>query len=235
MRRDYERMAYQLHRLLSEKGYSISLRTILWCRTMLGWTFRGSAYCQIIRDANKAKQLQWAREHKDDSFDDVIWSDECTVQMESHRRFVCRKHGETPRPKPRWDYLIHLVIIKHWDGQSPSCFCNILCVDLNTQPRYTCGQGSASEDVQGYVFLKGSWRKSCLWTFSVEPCYLSFKICVQMNTSLCRIMILNIHQVMPNSGLKTTGWIDGRPRQSHQTSILSRICGMNLRSVYAEK
>ena len=94
MRRDDE-TAYQLHCLLSEKGYlrqltsytacylrrgtAIFLRTILRCRTTLGWTFRGSAYCQLKRDANKAKRLQWAWEHKDDSFDNVIWSDECTV------------------------------------------------------------------------------------------------------------------------------------------------------------
>lgn len=101
MRKDDETTAYQLHQLLSEKGYSISLRTILRCRTTLGWTFRGSAYCQLIRDANKVKRLQWTQEHRDDSFDDVIWTDECTVQMESHRRFACRKRGEAPRPKPR--------------------------------------------------------------------------------------------------------------------------------------
>ena len=53
MRRDDETTAYQLHRMLSERGYAISLRTILRCRTTLGWTFRGSAYCQLIRDANK--------------------------------------------------------------------------------------------------------------------------------------------------------------------------------------
>ena len=35
-------------------------------------------------------------------FDDVIWSDECTVQMETHRRFCCRKKGEPPKPKPRY-------------------------------------------------------------------------------------------------------------------------------------
>ena len=33
MRKDDERTAYQLHHLLSEKSYSISLRTILRCRT----------------------------------------------------------------------------------------------------------------------------------------------------------------------------------------------------------
>ena len=43
---DDETTTYQLHRLLSEKCYSISLHTILQCRTTLGWTFRGSTYSQ---------------------------------------------------------------------------------------------------------------------------------------------------------------------------------------------
>ena len=101
MRVDDETTAHQLHWLLTEKGYSITLRTVLRCRTALGWTFRGSAYCQLICEVNKFKQLAWARDHLHDTFDDVIWSDECTVQMESHRRFACRKQGEPPRPKPR--------------------------------------------------------------------------------------------------------------------------------------
>ena len=107
MRVDDETTAYQLHRLLTEKGYSISLRTVLRCRTALGWTFRGSAYCQLIREVNKVKRLAWARSHLHETFDDVIWTDECTVQMESHRRFACRKQGEPPRPKPR--YVCHVV------------------------------------------------------------------------------------------------------------------------------
>ena len=101
MRSDDETTAYQLHRMLTEKGYSISLRTILRCRTALGWTFRGSAYCQLIRDANKKKRFEWAQQHLGQSFDDVIWTDEATIQMESHRRFACRKRGEAPRPKPK--------------------------------------------------------------------------------------------------------------------------------------
>ena len=101
MRSDDETTAYQLHRMLTEKGYSISLRTILRCRTALGWTFRGSAYCQLIREANKQKRFEWAQQHLGQSFDDVIWTDESTIQMESHRRFACRKRGEAPRPKPK--------------------------------------------------------------------------------------------------------------------------------------
>lgn len=102
MRLDDETTAVQLYRLLKDKGYNISLRTILRCRSALGWTFRGSAYCQHIRAKNKEKRLVWAREYLDDTFDDVIWTDECTVQMASHRRFCCRKRGEPPKLKPRY-------------------------------------------------------------------------------------------------------------------------------------
>ena len=102
MQKDDETTAYQLHHLLVENEIEISLKTVLRCRTTLGWTFRGSAYCQLIREANKVKRLQWSEQHKDDNFDDVIWTDEATVQLETHRRFCCRKIGQAPKPKPRY-------------------------------------------------------------------------------------------------------------------------------------
>ena len=104
MRVDDETTAYQLHQLLTSKGYGLSLRTILRCRTALGWTFRGSSYCQLIREVNKTKRLEWARQFVSEAssgFEDVIWTDEATVQLETHRRFCCRKRGERPRNKPR--------------------------------------------------------------------------------------------------------------------------------------
>ena len=45
MRKDDETTAVQL---------CASLNIILLCRKSLGWTFRGSAYCQMIRETNKA-------------------------------------------------------------------------------------------------------------------------------------------------------------------------------------
>ena len=101
MQRDDETTAHQLHRLLRQRGHNISIRTVLRCRTSLGWTFRGSAYCQLIREKNKEKRLEWARDNIGDDFADVIFTDECTVQLETHRRFCCRKHGQAPKPKPK--------------------------------------------------------------------------------------------------------------------------------------
>ena len=64
---------------------------------MLGWTFRGSKYCQLIRHLNKVKRFVWAcdnyvevLDNRLNCFNDVIWSDETTVQLESHRRHSYR-------------------------------------------------------------------------------------------------------------------------------------------------
>ena len=80
MRQDDETTAHQLHRLLTtSKGYNLSIDTILRCRSSLGWTFRGSAYCQLIRDVNKLKRYDWAVQYKNDDFDNVIYTDETSV------------------------------------------------------------------------------------------------------------------------------------------------------------
>ena len=57
MRADDKTTATQLHRLLKQHGYNLSLRTVLRCPSVLGWTFRGSAYCQLVRGVNKQKRL----------------------------------------------------------------------------------------------------------------------------------------------------------------------------------
>ena len=88
MQMDDETTATQLQKILSDKGYHLSLRTIIRSRHILGWTFRGSAYCQLIRSENKGKRLLWAQKYLNDAltdgFKDVIWTDESSVQIETH-------------------------------------------------------------------------------------------------------------------------------------------------------
>ena len=48
LEKDDETTAYQLHHMLIENGIQISLR----CRSSLGCTFQGSAYCQLIHEQN---------------------------------------------------------------------------------------------------------------------------------------------------------------------------------------
>ena len=113
MEDDDETTASQLQTLLVSKGRLLSLFTIQRSRVRMGWTFRGSAYCQLTRNANKEKRLVWAQENLTaalhDGFTDVVWTDEASVQLESHRRHSFRKTGCQPRPKPR--YIIHTAYI----------------------------------------------------------------------------------------------------------------------------
>lgn len=115
MQADDECTATQLQAILASMNIYVSLATIVRSRTQLGWTYRGSAYCQLIRQQNKDKRLQWARAYLHDSFENVIWSDETTVQLETHKRLCYRKKGEQPRPKPR---AKHPVKVHVWAGIS---------------------------------------------------------------------------------------------------------------------
>lgn len=128
MRTDDETSAVQLHAMIAEKGYTLSITTVLRCRRSMGWTFRGSAYCQLIRSVNKAKRLEWARAHRGYSFEDVIFTDECSVQLESHRRFCCRKVGEKPKNKPRY--------------KAPKLYCSIIIQLTFVHYRFTSGRST---------------------------------------------------------------------------------------------
>ncbi len=119
---DDETTAIQLQQILVANGQPLSLRTILRSRQSLGWTFRGSAYCQLIRDANKLKRLAWAKEHLyqalDDGFKEYVWTDGASFQLETHRRFCCRKEGRQARPKPRPKHptKVHVWAGISWNG-----------------------------------------------------------------------------------------------------------------------
>ena len=105
----------KFQKLLVDKEHPLSLQTILRSRSKLGWTFRGSVYCQLIREANMVKRLEWAQKHLQtalqNEFTDVVWTDECTVMLECHRRFCCRKKVIQPKPKPRYLTIIDKLCI----------------------------------------------------------------------------------------------------------------------------
>jgi hypothetical protein len=76
---DDETTAVPLGRLLQNKGCTLTQSTILRSRSSLGWTFRGSGYCQMIRQANETKHLEFATQysHKAETgFLDVVYTDE---------------------------------------------------------------------------------------------------------------------------------------------------------------
>ena len=123
MCKDDETTGCELKKLLSKDDIHISARTTLRWRRQLGWTSKGTSYCQMIRDVNKEKRLAWAIQNKDMSFEDVIFSDESTIQIETHRRTCCYKRGQKPRykPKPKHPVKVHVWAGISYRGRTNLC------------------------------------------------------------------------------------------------------------------
>ena len=121
---DDETTARELVTALLGSGVSVSLSTALKGCRLLGWTCRGTAYCKLIHAENRNKPLDWAQEHLGDEFHNVIWTDETSVQMETHHRFCCRKEGKKPQYKPH-PVKLHVWAGISWNGATNACmFCD---------------------------------------------------------------------------------------------------------------
>ena len=112
MQCDDETTATQLQHLLCQSGVHISLATIKRCRKELGWTFQGSRYCQLIHEPNRLKRLAFVQAciANNETFEDVIWSDETSVQLECHQRHSFHKQGQPPKLKPRPKHAIKVHV-----------------------------------------------------------------------------------------------------------------------------
>lgn len=99
-----------------QRGVDVSHSTIHRSKAKLGWTSKGTKYCQMIRAANVEKRLDWARGNAGTiDFDRLVFSDETTVQLENHRRTTSYKKGRKPRYKPRPKHPIKVHV---WAGIS---------------------------------------------------------------------------------------------------------------------
>ena len=109
-----ETTAYQLHHLLTEKGYSISFHTIFQCRFNSSRVDILQQHLPTNSRSEHSKQvIIWAKQYINYSFNGVIGTDECTVQIESDRVFACRKCSEPRLPKPRCGTLPKVGVSLH--------------------------------------------------------------------------------------------------------------------------
>ena len=115
MQRNDETTALEIKQLLEKEGFDASESSIRQWRKDLGWTSKGTSYCQMIREVNKEKRLKFATENNGMTLLDTIYTDETTVQIETHRRTCSYKRGCKPRYKPKPK---HPVKVPVWAGIS---------------------------------------------------------------------------------------------------------------------
>lgn len=97
---------------------SVSVSTVKRARLRLGWISKRTRYCALISERNQEKRVEFCRqliENNDLEFSDVIWTDECSVQLESHRKVTYHRIGEPARmcSRPKHPAKVHV-----WGGIS---------------------------------------------------------------------------------------------------------------------
>ena len=110
---NYEITAPDLVKMLAQKlTIDIFESTVKRLRRKLGWLSTGSKYCQLIKEQNQPKRLDYCQCCLDTSetFDDLIFTDECAVDMESHAKLSFHRWWEPPRLKgcPKHPYKVHV-------------------------------------------------------------------------------------------------------------------------------
>ena len=117
MRKNDETTSRQIQKRLARRGVTVHDSTVRRSRKEQGWTLQNTRYCQLIRVANKIKRLQFAQKviETGDTFDNIIFTDECSISLQQFRRTCYRKMGEPAKrkPKPKHPLKVHV-----WAGIS---------------------------------------------------------------------------------------------------------------------
>ncbi|WKY15642.1 hypothetical protein Q1695_000824 [Nippostrongylus brasiliensis] len=104
--------------LLRQQGVNVSERHIRRVREKLGFKRRTVKYCQMIRDVNKLKRVEFctAMLNGNETFSDCVFTDECTIQVEGNVRRCFTQDGDQERrlrSRPKHPAKIHV-----WGGIS---------------------------------------------------------------------------------------------------------------------
>ena len=138
-------------KIYEEFGVNFSESKVKRLRKKLGWVQTGTKYCQLIREPNRVKRLEFCLQCEEDgeTFDNVIFTDECSVHMEKHAKLSFRRKWEQPKFKGRAKHPY-----KVWAGMF--------------------GLGFLSAVQRGSSCLPETWTPSFTSKkFSAEPCFLS--------------------------------------------------------------
>ena len=93
-------------------GLQFSCEKVVCLRWTLGWVQTGTKYCQLIGEPNRVKRLEFSKKclRENEQFDDVIFTDECSVLLENHSKLCFCRKWEPPKlkGKPKHPIKVHV-------------------------------------------------------------------------------------------------------------------------------
>jgi len=102
---------------LRAANYTLSRATAALTRKRLGWTAKRTRYCQLIRQVNKEKRVQFCQQlvASGENFDNIIFTDESMIQLTPSVRHIFHHKNERRKYRPK---AKHPVKVYMWGGIS---------------------------------------------------------------------------------------------------------------------
>ena len=97
MERNDEMTAPELMRRINDRLQTLLTQVkIKHLRQKLGWVCTKTKYCQLIREPNPVKRLEFSQKclQENEQFDDVTFTDECSVMLENHSKISFHREWE---------------------------------------------------------------------------------------------------------------------------------------------
>jgi hypothetical protein len=163
-----------LMHILDKKGTRANKSTVQIAIDAAGFTATAPRYGQMVRNVNKEKRVRFAEAciANDDNFNDVIFTDECSVQLHDNKIVVYRLMDSVAPliPMPKHPYKVHVwasisrrgtTSILIFDGIMKSSFYidSILTFYLL---RKTCFSNIRRQESSSLKVWKGQYFKSVL-------------------------------------------------------------------------
>ena len=98
---------------LGEQGISTSRSSVGRALKRMGWRGKTTHYCQLIREANKQKRLEFCKLmlSSKETFRVIIFTDEAMVQLKPAHRKSYHKKGEPRRHRPKRKHPIKVFCL----------------------------------------------------------------------------------------------------------------------------
>lgn len=81
-------------------------------RRKLGWLCAKPKYCQLIREPNRVKRLEFSQKCREENeqFGNFIFTEECSVVLENHSKISFHREWEQPKlkGKPKHPLKVHV-------------------------------------------------------------------------------------------------------------------------------
>ena len=101
-----------IHKILRDDGATFGLSTTKWAIDASGFTHSKPRYGQMVREPNKVKRVEFCERliATNEDFSDVIFSDECSVQLNQNKAcsYRLKEAHSTVLPKPKHPLKIHV-------------------------------------------------------------------------------------------------------------------------------